>query len=253
MTVAMQDRVVGYRGRIGVVVPSTNTVVEHDLSLINPRGVTFHSGRFWVEQPDLSSDDMFLDFLGKIRDTIPDSVRDLMTTEPDYILMGMSAETFWGGKDGNQEFEDRINEITGGLPITSGANACNEALARLGVERIACLTPYQPVGDEQVHGYFTECGFDVKRVKGLKCETATSIGDTTPEEVIAALKELDGDDIDAIVQCGTNLSMVEIADEAERWLGKPVLAINATCAWHALRNMGVEDQYRGYGMMLRDF
>jgi maleate isomerase len=206
-----------------------------------------------VEQPDLSSDDMFLDFLGKIRETIPTAVRDLMTAEPDYILMGMSAETFWGGKEGNVEFENRVNEITGGLPITSGANACGEALARLGVNKIACLTPYQPVGDEQVHGYFSEIGFDVKRVKGLKCETATSIADVTPGEVIEALKELDGPDVEAIVQCGTNLSMVEVADEAERWLGKPVLAINPTCLWHALRTMDIHDQYRGYGVMLREF
>jgi hypothetical protein len=64
-------------------------------------GVTWHFGRFFVEQPDLSSDDMFLAFIEAIRKTIPDATRDIMTCEPTYIMMGMSAETFWGGLEGN--------------------------------------------------------------------------------------------------------------------------------------------------------
>ncbi len=245
--------VVGYRAKVGVIVPSTNTVVEHDLYRVRPDGVTFHSGRFFVEAPDLSSNEAFLHFLGLIRETIPLAVRDIMTCDPDHILMGMSAETFWGGKEGNEAFEARIREQAGDIGITSGAEACNAALARLGVSRIACITPYQTVGDEQVHGFFTECGFDVKRVQGLKCPTATSIAEVEAATVIDELKRLDGDDVDAIVQCGTNLSMVAIADQAEQWLGKPVLAINAVCLWHALRALGIDDQFVGHGAMLREF
>ncbi len=245
--------VVGYRAKIGVIVPSTNTVVEHDFTRVRPAGVTFHSGRFLVEAPDLSSDEAFLHFLDLIRLTIPDAVRDIMTCKPDHILMGMSAETFWGGKEGNAAFSARVREIAGDIGITSGAAACNAALELLGVSRIACLTPYQPAADAQVYGYFTECGFDVKRVQGLRCESATSIADVTPATLVEVLKEIDGDDIDAIVQCGTNLSMVEVADQAERWLGKPVLAINAICLWHALRTLGIPDQFVGHGMMLREY
>jgi maleate isomerase len=176
-----------------------------------------------------------------------------MTCEPDYILMGMSAETFWGGKEGNAAFEASVRGQTGDLGITSGADACNAALERLGVSNIACITPYQPVGDAQVDGYFSECGYDVKRVHGLKCATATSIADVQPDTLLDELKRLDGPDIDAIIQCGTNLSMVAVADKAEQLLGKPVLAINAICLWHALRALHIEDQFSGHGMMLREF
>ena len=245
--------VVGYRAKIGVIVPSTNTVVEHDCNALPLPGVTFHAARFFVEAPDLSTDDAFLYFLGKIRETIPTAVRDAMTCEPDYILMGMSAETFWGGKEGSIEFEERVRRISGDLGITTGSDSCNAALGRLGVSSIACLTPYQSVADEQVHNYFTDCGFDVKRVHGLCCPTATSIADVEPDRLIRELSRLDGRDVDAIVQCGTNLSMVEVADQAERWLGKPVLAINAVSIWHALRTLGIDDRVRGHGIMLRQF
>ena len=57
---------------------------------------------------------------------------------------------------------------------------------------------------------------------------------------------------DAVVQCGTNLSMVRLADEAERWLHKPVIAINAATWWMALRDNGITDKVYGAGGLLRD-
>jgi maleate isomerase len=64
-----QEPWIGARGRIGVIIPSTNIGVEYDCQRIIPAGVTWHFGRFWVEQPDLSSDDMFLAFISAIRKT----------------------------------------------------------------------------------------------------------------------------------------------------------------------------------------
>jgi maleate isomerase len=63
------------------------------------------------------------------------------------------------------------------------------------------------------------------------------------------LRALDGDDVDAIVQVGTNLSMVRLAAAAELWLDKPVIAINTATYWHALRACGIRDQVRGFGAL----
>ena len=67
------------------------------------------------------------------------------------------------------------------------------------------------------------------------------------------LLELDGDDVDAIVQVGTNLSMVKLAAMAELWLGKPVIAINTATYWHALRANGIMDKVEGCGRLLEEF
>ena len=71
--------------------------------------------------------------------------------------------------------------------------------------------------------------------------------------MIDALRALDGDDVDAIVQVGTNLAAIEICAEAERWLGKPVLAINAITYWDALRRSGIEDSIHGCGLVLERY
>ena len=175
-----------------------------------------------------------------------------MTCKPDSLIMGMSSETFWGGVEGNAQFIERV-KAQAGLNISTGASACRAALERYGVRRIAVLSPYQPIADRQVTRYFEEAGFEVVGFKGLRCPTATSIADVPEAQLLPIIRdELNGPDVEAIVQIGTNLSMVRLADEAERWLGKPVLAINAVTLWHALRTNGIPDQMRGFGSLLRE-
>ena len=72
-------------------------------------------------------------------------------------------------------------------------------------------------------------------------------------DIRIALKELDGPDVEALLQVGTALPTVAVAAEAERWLGKPVLAVNAVTYWHALRQCGIEDRVYGYGRVLEEF
>ena len=143
-----QEPWIGSRGRIGVVIPSTNTAVEYDCQRFMPEGLTWHFARFWVNQPDLTSDNMFLAFIEAIRPTIPLAMRDILTAEMDYIMMGMSAETFWGGLEGNAEFEQKLRDVMGPeMGLTSGAKAVQDALNSFKVKNVAVLTPYQPVGD----------------------------------------------------------------------------------------------------------
>ena len=243
--------VTGYRAKMGVIIPSTNTVVEHDYSVMRPPGITFHFGRMHIERPDASDDAAFQELIHQIRAATATAIRDVMTAEPDHLVMGMSAETFWGGKSGNDAFKAKVSELAGGLQVTTGADACGVACALLGVRRIAVVTPYQPVGDEQVRGFFGDLGLDVVRLEGLKCPSATAIAAVGEDRLRTVLQEIDGPDVEAIVQVGTNLSMLTLADEAERWLGKPVLAINAVTLWHALRSCGFDDRMDGFGTLLR--
>jgi maleate isomerase len=87
----------------------------------------------------------------------------------------------------------------------------------------------------------------------LKFTTPRSIAQVPASVVRSALKDLDGHEVDAILQVGTALPTVAIAAEAERWLGKPVLAINTLTYWDALRRSGIADRVWGYGRILEEF
>lgn len=241
----------GWRKKFGVIVPSTNTVVEPEFHAMSVPGVTAHTSRIHIRDQNLSSDDAMLRLLEQIRTEIGHAVERVVTAQPDYMVMGMSAETFWDGVEGNRRFVAQINEISG-LQVATGAEACERALQLFGARRIGIVTPYQPLGDTNVVQFFTELGFDVAAIEGLKCPSAVAIAEVGEAELRDALRRVDQPDVDAIVQCGTNLSMVRLADEAERWLGKPVVAINAATWWMALRDNGITDQLHGFGSLLRE-
>jgi maleate isomerase len=244
MTTVLADRSV-----YGVIVPSTNTVVEDEYYRHRVPGVSFHTGRILIRDEKLDDDASFEAFLADLRREIGKAVESVLTCRPDHLIMGMSAETFWGGAEGSAEFERWIRELSG-LEVTTGAAACHAALSRLGARRIGVVTPYQPVADEQVRRFFTELGYDVAAVRGLRCESATSIADVGPAGVRAAFAAVDAPDVDALVQAGTNLPVMGVAAELEEELGKPVIAINAATLWHAYRTTGITDPVPGAGRLL---
>ena len=250
------------RARIGVIIPSTNTGVEYDLQKFKIDGVTWHPSRFWIElrnwadESQSTGDDentVFERFLDLIRDEIPLSIRNVMSADMTHIMLGMSAETFWGGLDGNIAFEKSIRDQIGDLTLTTGAGAMRDALEAFGAKTISVVTPYPPVGDDNVRRFFNDIGFEVHGVKGLNRPSATAIAETDISEVLDAIREIDGDNVDAIIQCGTNLSCIDIFPTVEHWLQKPVIPINVACVWHALRAVGVEDKITGMGRLLEEF
>lgn len=253
------DNVIGPRARFGVIAPSTNTTVEADLWAVRPSGVSFHTGRMYIPSPRIASDEDFSALIGQIRASIETAVRDVMTCFPTYMLMGMSAETFWGGIKGNDGFVDRIQEAVGhDTGLTTGANAVISALEALGVagnanKNIAVITPYQPIGDKNVRLFFEDSGYNVRQVLGLRCENAHDAIALLPDhQVMDAVRRVDGDDVDAIIQVGTNLSTATLFPVIEKWLAKPVLPINVATVWHALRSCGVTDQYDHLGRLFEE-
>jgi maleate isomerase len=243
----------GWRRKLAVLAPSTNTIVEPDFYRMMVPGVTAHFSRIHVRDQNLSSDAAFEHLLVQIREEMGHAIARVLTAQPDGIVMGMSAETFWDGLEGNRAFVRRIRELAGGLPVATGAEACERALKLFGARRIGVVTPYQPVGDRNVVRFFGDLGFDVVAIKGLRCPTAVAIAHVDEQTLRRSLLELNRPEVDALVQVGTNLSMVRLADEAERWLGKPVIAINAATWWQALRDHGIREPIHGAGRLLRDF
>jgi len=251
---AMRD-VLGWRCKFGVLGPSTNTIVQPDFELMRPAGVTNHYSRIFTPNAQAISNETFLAGTQVIGQNTLDAVRSVMTCSPDYLVMGMSAVTFYGGAKGADEFQGKV-EKESGVGVSIGSHSCTAAMkAYGGVKRIAVLSPYYPIANGQVARYFTDSGFEVVRDICLQCKSWTAIAEVPPELLRGKLIELNGNgrDVDAIVQVGTNLSMVRLAAAAEMWLGKPVIAINTATYWHALRQNKIVDKIPGLGRLLEEF
>lgn len=245
--------VLGYRRKFAVVAPSTNTVVQPEFDGMAPHGVTNHFSRIHIPDDPLSSDADFEELMVRIRAELMNAVDRAMTARPDYLIMGMSSETFWGGLVGSKELEAKLKERSG-LQVAMGSDASQAALRAYGdIKRISVVTPYMPIGDEEVRKFFTDCGFEVQAICGLKCESPTAIAHVDAGTLRDAVNSVDDAQVEAILQVGTNLAFARIAPMAELWLDKPVLAINTATYWWALRQNGITDRIEGFGSLLRDY
>ena len=245
--------VLGYRKLFGVIGPSTNTVVQPDFEAMRVAGLTNHYSRIFVTDPVALTNEDFIAGTQAISDNTMDAVRSVMTCKPDYLVMGMSAITFYGGVAGGEDFRRRVIQVAG-IDISIGSASLVAALrAYGGIRRVSFVSPYYPVANAEVRRYLEESGFEVVRDVPLECRCWTDIAKVTPERLTDVLAQLDGPDVDALIQVGTNLSMLRLAAETEARLGKPVIAINAATYWHALRASGIDDKVPGLGRLLSAF
>lgn len=239
----------GWRAKFAVLIPSTNTSVQPEFDGMRPPGVTNHISRIRIPNIPLANNDDFNRLIELIAAAQMEAVDSAMSCEPDRLVLGISAETFWDGLAASRKLKADLEKHTR-LPVSMGAEACDEALKVYGARRISVVTPYHPVGDDNVVRFFEESDYKVVRIKGLKCDSPVHIAHVSEAELRDAILEVDGDDNDAVVQVGTNLAMARLAGEAERWLRKPVIAINTAIYWHALRASAIADKVSGWGSLL---
>jgi maleate isomerase len=245
--------VLGWRHRFGVLGPSTNTVVQPDLEAMRPVGVTNHYSRIYTPNAVAVSNESFMAGATVIGDNTIDAVSSVMTSAPDSLVMAMSAVTFFGGIAGADKFQASIEQASG-LQVSIGSHASAAALRAYGdVRRVAFMSPYFPTANAEVRRDLEESGFTVVRDRCLQCPSWTAIATIRPNTIRDTFRELEGDDVDAILQVGTNLSAMRLCAAAELWLGKPVIAINTAIYWHALRTQGIQDKIAGFGRLLEEF
>ncbi|MGC1443130.1 MAG: hypothetical protein WA888_21190 [Burkholderiaceae bacterium] len=241
----------GWRCKFAIVAPSTNTIIQPDMEALRPEGVTNHLGRIYVPNMPIRNDEDFVALVNAVGATLNDAVTRCMTSQPDYLIMGMSSLMFWDGRDASEKRMTELSEFAG-VNVSAGSFACEQALNVSGTKRIAVISPYQPVSDVHVTRFFQDCGFEVIRFHGLRCVSPVAIAEVQPQTLRDAALAIDGDDIDAIVQVGTNLSMARLCVQLQDELHKPCIAINAATYWHALRAMGINDRFSGHGVLFEN-
>lgn len=244
------DDGLGWRAKIGVIVPATNTIAQPEYEALRPAWVTNHVTRMAPANRGVGLE-AYRRSLMRGTEHIKAAMDLVLPCQPDTLLLGHSIDTF---KDSVPEAEAMRDELTahaGGVPMILPSLAFLAALKALDVRpRIAALTPYQEPGDEKVLKFFTSAGFEVVKLIGLKCTTPLEIASRPEDIIVEALRTLAQEDVDVIIEPGTNMPTGHIAAEAEKWIGKPVLACNTVTYWHTLRSLGIADRVAGFGSLM---
>ena len=243
----------GFRLKIGTIAPSTNTIVQPEFNSMQPPGVTTHMSRIVTPNVDLKSDKDFTAHIERMRSGMNSAIDRVMTCKPDCLANGLSLEAFWDGLEGSLDVVKKI-ENDYGIKCSMGNNAILEALKTLNIKsRISIITPHKPLGDKKVKEFFSQAGYEVIDLFSFNINKPADICHVTKSELIKAIQKANRKNPEAIVQVGTGLAMATVAATAWEWLSKPVIAINTSIFWHALRTNNINDKINGFGPLLENF
>lgn len=211
-------------GRIGILVPFTNTNLEPDMALLRPPGVSLHVARLGGYDEDEVPDERQMAGLGAQDLDAP--LRLLAGVRPDVVLYGCTSATLAHGAAFDRALAARIEAMMGAPGITA-AGAVVEALRRRGARRIGFASPYVPRLNDRAIAFLTESGFEtVARADVEAALDNTGQGAMSPDEVAELGARADAPQADAVVLSCTDMRAVEIAEALSAKLGKPVVCSN---------------------------
>ncbi len=236
----------GWRAKIGLIIPSTNTINEPEFWRLAPEGVTVHTGRA------TSTGEFSEAYFQRLREAANRCADDLATAEVDVIAYGCTSGSIVCPLE---EIVADIGSRTG-VPTIATAGSVVAALRALNVRRVAVATPYVDFINEAEREFLTRYGFEVTSLHGLRLgETQAerrSIGRVPPEHVYRMARRVDRPEAEAIFISCTNLATLDVIARIEADLGKPVVTSNQACFWNCLRLAGVPDRIEGHGRLLSE-
>ncbi|AIF69391.1 maleate cis-trans isomerase [Palaeococcus pacificus DY20341] len=235
----------GWRGRIGLIVPSSNTTMEMELYSALPEGVSLHVARMPLKE--VTEEELL-----KMSALAVDSAKLLKDANVDLILYGCTSGSFIGGKDFESELEEKI-ESEVNVPVVTTSAAVLEALSALDAQRVIVLTPYTDEINEREREFLEANDFEVLDIRGMGITDNTKIGKMEPYEAYRLAKAMFMDEADALFISCTNFRTFEIIEALEEDLGIPVVTSNQASLWLALRELEVRESIPWLGELLREY
>jgi maleate isomerase len=223
----------GYRGRLGLIVPSSNTTNEPEFAHWAPKGVSIHATRMHLE--DVTPEDLI-----DMGDDVEDCADSLRTADVDAVAFGCTTGSLVKGKGYDEKIQARIEERTG-APAVATSTAVMTAFDTLNATSLAIGTPYTSTLDEKEMEFLEDNGYHVERIEGLGLEANLDIGTCDPSVAYRLAKHVDTPDADAVFLSCTNFRTFDVLANLEADLGKPVVSSNGATLWAALGLLGVDN------------
>ncbi|HEV8344271.1 MAG TPA: hypothetical protein VGR30_18110 [Candidatus Binatia bacterium] len=215
--------------RIGLIIPSSNRLTEPQFHKYAPSGVGIHVTRLRMTGP-------FHKPLGALKQSIADAAGTLSDAKPGIIVFHCTASSMEEGLSGEAGVVEWIRGASDCPAITTGL-AIAEALKHLGVKKLVLLSPYVKTTNEHEVRYLGEAGFEVIHELGLGLKGSDEYIAVTPQQWRDIAWENRRPDADGYLLSCTNTRMIEVIEELERRLGKPVITSNQATLWACLKKL----------------
>ena len=233
--------------RLGLVLPSVNTVVEPWFNEIAPPGVTFHASRMLLDANLTPEAVLRMD-----REEGVHAIEQLVSCKPAGIAYCCTASSIVQGVQYDDVLIHEIERVAK-VPGVTATRSIAMAMALFGARRLAVCSPYTTEIDTAEHHFFTDAGFEIVGSAHLGIGDSFRLADPTPDEICELARSAWRDEADALLITCLNLRSHEVVAQLEEELGKPVITSTQATLWRLLRSAGVETRIPGYGALLQKY
>lgn len=203
--------------RIGLLVPSSNSVMELDFHRALDGIVNVHTDRMYMVDTTRVGEQYMLD-----HEAIP-AARRIATIEPDAVVFGCTSASSLHGAQYDQEFRDRLAQ-TARAPVLG---VLASVIADLeGAGRVGLFTPYIDELTTTIADSLQAAGVSVVERVGLGIDNNFDIGLLTPHDVASAVLAMDLRNVDTVFCSCTNLRAMEAREMLIEQTNRSVVTSN---------------------------
>ena len=229
--------------RIGVVTLSTDFTIEQDFRRIcHNIPLDIFVNRIPFENP-LTHENYL-----KMADHLPKIVEDILPDQKlDVVAYGCTSGTV---AIGEERITSQIHKSKPGAYVTTPITAALRAFKKLDINKIAILTPYPKLVNETVYDYLQKKKIEIDSFSGFNLEYDSDIAKVDPQHLKRTIKDINYSDVDAVFVSCTALRIVEVLQEVEDLIKKPIVSSNQAIIWDSIRSTKIKSSIEGYGKLL---
>ena len=234
------------RARLGVILPSVNTVVEPWFSRVLASDLRVHATRMLLDSA------LSPDALRRMdHEEGMDAAVRLASCRPHAVAYCCTASSIVQGVEYDRDLQRGLEKATG-APSFTAVGAIIDALNVLGAKSIAIASPYTDAIDHAETAFFQGSGFTILRAANLGIADTFELASPTARDIYALAERAWYPGADALLISCLNMNSQEVVAQIESQIGRPVVTSTTATLWKLLRSAGVQDRIPGYGRLLSD-
>lgn len=229
--------------RLGVILPSVNTLAESWLHKVCPPVASIQTTRMLM--PDLLTPERLI---AMDHDEAPIALRQILSCRPSAVGYACVASSVIQGPEYDRELAQQMTRQSD-RPCITAMGAIVNALRVVNGKRLTLISPYSSVVAAAERRYLEAAGFEIVHEHHMGIDSAFDLAGPLEAEIIDITVAADSSDSDAILLSCMNFAGHWVVDELEKIRGKPVIAAAQALLWNLLRVSGVDDEVIGGGRL----
>tara|TARA_B100000686_G_scaffold55393_1_gene59692 strand:+ start:633 stop:1361 length:729 start_codon:yes stop_codon:yes gene_type:complete len=231
------------RARLGFIIPSSNRMVEPQLQEYCPKDVIPHFNRIGMTNRHRAPLEDLLPRILLAAELLGDS-------KCDVTVLQCTGTSMSGGIEKEKEVISAIERVTG-KPAASTASSLMDAFDALGVKRLVFISETLQEGHDKKMAFLKEAGLEIVSDKAMGLAGSDVYCSTPSSYWYENVKALRNDQAEAYFVSCANIHSINIIEDLEDVLDRPVITSNQAALWSALRIAGVKDDISSLGRLFQ--